>query len=870
MKLKHLLFILICAFFATNFYATDIYVSASGNDTTGDGTVESPYATINKAFLEAANNDVIKIVGTISVGSSATTISTVDNKSITIEGTDATATVSDYSGAARIFIMNTTYSGTLTLRNLIFLNNTTSNNFGGPVLLNNQTGATVIIENCTFTGNSATTDHASNGGGAIAMLNGTLNITNSNFSANTTLGRSGGGAIYIAGTTNSTITGTTFYNNTTTNTTVNLGRGGAINFNNTSGTNSLSNCTFFENKVAQTGNFHGAAIRVNSISVSTSVSVSNSLFYNNLSQSGAGVNSDFNGSANPIMNFTNSLGQYGNLIDNTTGSVINNGGAVGMSIGANLSSSNLTWNGTLNKVTFTAPTLLTDTTPIDFGSDFSDAGAWDSKINLFKGTANSDWATGTNWSSTVAPTSLENVTLLSDSPALILGGSTTSTINNLSVNASSSLTINSGGVLIINGTSTGNVTYNRNLPTTNWYLVSAPVNGEGMTDMRANNTFADGSGGGRIGFAPYLASGNSWSYFTTSSSDALIAGIGYSAKLASAGDLSFTGAINTTDVSVAVSNAVTGFNLIGNPFTSHLNSATFLTDNTANLVSQDIWVWDGSNYTTHSSGFGFVLAPTQGFFVRSSTGTNLNIAESYQASTGGIFQKSAKTEVKLMMNDGSADRFDKMYYLDNVTKGFDNGFDGETFGAIENTVDVFTNLLENNEGKKFQVQSLPIAEMETMIVPVGVKAAAGKEITFTAEALNLPGDVKVFLEDRLTNTITRLDEANTSYKVTFNDALNETGRFFLHTKASGVLSTDDIVSQNTSVYATSNNSLRIVGLPSGNANLKIFNILGKQVMQTSFSSIGVKDISLPKLSTGMYIIQLETATGKLNKKIVLE
>jgi hypothetical protein len=391
-----------------------------------------------------------------------------------------------------------------------------------------------------------------------------------------------------------------------------------------------------------------------------------------------------------------------------------------------------------------------------------------------------------------------------------------------------------------------------------------------MTDMRANNTFADGSGGGRIGFAPYLASGNSWSYFTTSSSDALIAGIGYSAKLASAGDLSFTGAINTTDVSVAVSNAVTGFNLIGNPFTSHLNSATFLTDNTANLVSQDIWVWDGSNYTTHSSGFGFVLAPTQGFFVRSSTGTNLNIAESYQASTGGIFQKSAKTEVKLMMNDGSADRFAKMYYLDNVTKGFDNGFDGETFGAIENTVDVFTNLLENNEGKKFQVQSLPIAEMETMIVPVGVKAAAGKEITFTAEALNLPGDVKVFLEDRLTNTITRLDEANTSYKVTFNDALNETGRFFLHTKASGVLSTDDIVSQNTSVYATSNNSLRIVGLPSGNANLKIFNILGKQVMQTSFSSIGVKDISLPKLSTGMYIIQLETATGKLNKKIVLE
>ena len=160
--------------------------------------------------------------------------------------------------------------------------------------------------------------------------------------------------------------------------------------------------------------------------------------------------------------------------------------------------------------------------------------------------------------------------------------------------------------------------------------------------------------------------------------------------------------------------------------------------------------------------------------------------------------------------------------------------------------------------------------METMIVPVGVKAAAGKEITFTADAMNLPGDTKVFLEDRLTNTIIRLDEANASYKVTLNDALNGTGRFYLHTKASGVLSTDDIALQNTSIYAINNNTLKVVGLPSGNATVKMYSILGKQVMQTSFSSTGVKEISLPKLSTGMYIVQVATATGKLNKKIVLE
>ena len=444
-------------------------------------------------------------------------------------------------------------------------------------------------------------------------------------------------------------------------------------------------------------------------------------------------------------------------------------------------------------------------------------------------------------------------------------------INNLDIAPGGNLTINAGVSLKVNGTSSGNVTYNTTLGTENWYLVSSPVAGETYDNayVTANSLSINGTNNA---IGSYTTVDNTWSYMQTGGGGTFNNGQGYSVKRNASGDISFTGTINTADVSLAVSNAGTGFNLIGNPFTAYLNSASFLTDNTSSLTSQTIWVFNqgSGNYETKVTDAAFVLAPGQGFFVRSSNGTNLNIAESYQASTGGTFQKVARTEVKLMMNDGTSDRFAKMYYLDNAKKGFDNGFDGETFGGIENTVDVFTNLVENNEGKKFQVQSLPIAEMETMIVTVGVKAAAGKEITFTAEALNLPGDIKVFLEDRLTNTSTRLDEANAFYKVTLNDALNGTGRFFLHTKASGVLSTDDLALSNTSVYATANNTLRVVGLPSGNATLKVFSVLGKQVVQTSFSSTGSYDISLPKLATGMYIVQLETAAGKLNKKIVLE
>lgn len=106
-------------------------------------------------------------------------------------------------------------------------------------------------------------------------------------------------------------------------------------------------------------------------------------------------------------------------------------------------------------------------------------------------------------------------------------------------------------------------------------------------------------------------------------------------------------------------------------------------------------------------------------------------------------------------------------------------------------------------------------------------------------------------------------------KLLLEETLNGIGRFYLHTKSS-VLNTNDVALDKLSIYKSNHNTLRIIGLKQGNANLKLFNILGKQVMNTNFKSNGVKDITLPKVSSGIYIIQLNTVAGKLNKKIILE
>jgi len=492
----------------------------------------------------------------------------------------------------------------------------------------------------------------------------------------------------------------------------------------------------------------------------------------------------------------------------------------------------------------------------------------------WSGVTNTDWVTSTNWSNGVPTNSLDASIPSGLSNYPVISETTEAAVYNLNVDFDASLNLSSGGSLIVSGTSTGNVTYNTTLGTENWYLVSSPVFGETYdNDYVASNNLAINNLNNAIG--SYTTADNTWSYMQTEASATFTPGTGYSVRRATgagSGDILFTGTINTSDVAASV---VTGgtdsFNLIGNPFTAYLKSASFLLGNTGSLNTETIWVWNQENgiYETKVTAEAFVLAPTQGFFVDACSATNLSIAESYLANTGSTFQKTANTEVKLMMNDGTNNRFAKLYYFDNATTGFDNGYDGKLFSGVAQPFAVYTNLVAESEGKKYQVQSLPNSDYENMVIPVGTSADTSKEITFTAEALNLPTGLKVFLEDRNNNIFTCLDEGNATYKVTV-DAGNTDGRFYLHTKTSSLLSLDTDLLNSVNIYQTSTRNLKITGLQKAETTVSLFNLLGKQLMTTSFDGANVNNISLPRLATGVYVVKLQTKTGKLNKKIILE
>ena len=504
-------------------------------------------------------------------------------------------------------------------------------------------------------------------------------------------------------------------------------------------------------------------------------------------------------------------------------------------------------------------------------------------INTWTGTTNNSWSTASNWSLGIIPGTTDNVQIVKTTNQPTTSGDVT-------VN---SVTIASDATLIATNTFSGTVTYNRTLANSNqWYFMSSPVMGEVYDNDWANSNSILSGQNLHKGISYYDnssfdtdtdAEGSDtetgyWRYLKTdnSNSSSFAVGKGYGIIRATSGTVSFIGnGIYTSTQTTAITKGDSNFNMVGNPFTAYLNLGDFFADNptTSVLAAPEIYLWNGSSYDTKTAGLNssYQIAPGQGFFVEAAANSNItfDIANVSHQNTA-TFQKNGRPEIHLLLSEGLNTRYANIYYIDGTTTGFDSGYDGKLFGGITHNFAIYSHLVTNDEGKKYQLQSLPNSDYENMVIPIGIDADAGKEIMFTAESFNLPSEIKVFLEDRFTNTFTRLDEVNANYKVTLTDYLNGIGRFYIHTSAKSTLNAATIHLENISLYKTRTASIKIVGLSAEKATLKLFNILGKQVFNVSFSSDGVQEITLPKLATGIYIAQLETKNGKLNKKITIE
>ncbi|MGJ8744761.1 T9SS type A sorting domain-containing protein [Polaribacter sp.] len=502
-----------------------------------------------------------------------------------------------------------------------------------------------------------------------------------------------------------------------------------------------------------------------------------------------------------------------------------------------------------------------------FTSNFTDNNV------TWTGTTNNDWNIGTNWSSNALPISSQDV--------IIPSGLTNypTAIDPVTVN---SVTMNSGSSLIAQSTFTGTITYNRNIPTTNWHLISSPVDGQDIDAFVTNEGLAVGSTNvNNRGLGSYNNTLPGWTYYQNGAvgTGDFLKGDGKSLKLAGVGDIAFVGNMRTESETVVTFLNTTGFNLTGNPYISYVagnnsadNTNNVLKVNTGGLTEETLWYWNQAtelyeivNQTTAAK----FIAPAQGFFVKTNGLSTFKFNENMQShQTTDTFQKSTtdgRPEIEVTLSDETNTRKTDIYYIEGTTTGFDNGYDSSIFSGAANSIIVYTRTVALDDEKNLGIQSLPNSNYEDMIIPIGIKASVGAKITLSAKGTNLPAGISIYLEDIKNNSFLLLDDTS-KFTTTLESDLNGIGRFYLHT-SSKTLDVSQVYLDDAVMYV-SNNKLHIQGIKEGNSEVKIFDVSGKNVFMTSIQ--GPKEIALSNLSAGVYLVHLKTESGKLVKKVILD
>lgn len=398
---------------------------------------------------------------------------------------------------------------------------------------------------------------------------------------------------------------------------------------------------------------------------------------------------------------------------------------------------------------------------------------------------------------------------------------------------------------------------------------------------------------GRFLFGPYNNPTQTYINYdtTTNATTVLETAKGYRAATRGGKTLRFSGTVSKDIETITITtNGNNYFNLIGNPFPTYIDSQAFLTENSDKLDPSAKAIY-GYNSGTLQSETGTIgnftiinnltntdlnIAPGQGFLVANKkTGAPSQIITFTQGmrTTIGtddfIVGRSTTTNqmLRLRVDQPAANFATEIYFNENSTLGLDPGYDAELFSGANSNLMIYSKLVENNTGRNMAIQSLGFNALDEVVIPLGVKVAQGKQVTFSIERSTLTEGTDVYLEDNVTNTFTLLNSAD--YTFTANTAILGSGRFFLRFGTS-TLSNTEQNSNNLKLYANDHN-IHINGLLLADTKVSVYDIQGRLVLTSLFQEGSTTNtIDATSFSSGVYLVKLFNETQTLTKKVIIK
>ncbi len=523
-----------------------------------------------------------------------------------------------------------------------------------------------------------------------------------------------------------------------------------------------------------------------------------------------------------------------------------------------------------NVATFTDETTVGLTTAWDFVGNPNDDGGnndyWNinSQINngypylmpphvTWTGTTSTAWATNTNWDGDILPTVVDGVIVPDVSGASnnfpVIASGVGAYCKNLTVDASASLTLNSGGSLITAGTIINNGTFNAEkiLGYDTWYLTSSPV--------------ANAVSGIFEGF--YLQnwdeSAGLWSDIT-SLTETLTPTKGYGVYIQSAGKppgetFTFSGTPNTGNQSLAITYTEVsgkendGTNLLGNPYPSYLDW---------DLVSGygSKYTWNGTAYDaytqTGSYGTGSqYVAPMEGFFVVVNSAGTFSLTDAMRTQQPPPDKKEGNKNLSnglvLAASNGSYEDVLWIVFEEEAAAGFELARDA---WKIQSGTEGLSQLWSVSTDGKLAVDVRP--EQESIQLGFtndqeGIYSIGIKEIADISTAI---------LEDTKENIFHDLTQSDYSFNWSLND--DET-RFKLHLNTTAIAETDI-------------NTLKVFvsgGMINISSNTPAERIILSNITGQILSIYeGSESIPAPKIA-GVYLVSVESEGQRRTQKIIV-
>jgi len=473
-----------------------------------------------------------------------------------------------------------------------------------------------------------------------------------------------------------------------------------------------------------------------------------------------------------------------------------------------------------------------------------------------------------------------------------------STIQDLTISNSESLTVNSAKQLTVSNTFTNNGTFTLKSEDgvgTATIITLGSVSGSGTTVVEQFISSTETGTGGRNWYISSPLSAATSSTITDATGNGLVywngsawtaAGStmdimkGYIAK-SPAGDrtIQFTGGLLNTG-NQSVNDLALGFNLVGNPYPSSVDFAQATKTNVENSIWYRSKATNSYKFHTYNvtGGTGVndgsaIIPPMQSFWIKTTSATNTfgftNVMRSHQdqsVATNRLKAPIASTQKLLRLQIANSEENDEtvVYFNANALDTYDAYDSPKMSNANAAIPEIYTTV----GGEQLVINGLNSAVIANRELPLGFTTGASNNFTIKAtEISNFDADTRIILKDNVLKAEYELNVGN-AYNFS-SDAVNTSSRFsILFRSATGPNALYDNNFSTLYIGKNANNQITINGVGAKDGMVTVCNAVGQKLISTVLTGSSLV-IDKP-FSTGVYLVTVNVGNAKVTKKVIIK